>query len=303
MEDFSTLLLGETGTGKGSAAAAIGRSGFIPLDAEGERFVESFTRAFVSLNLSQFPEPLIESELFGHRKGAFTGAVEHHDGVFSACSPYGSIFLDEIGDVPVPVQVKLLQVLQERTFTPLGSRESRRFRGRVIAATNRPLPELRAAGGIRDDLIYRLCSDVIEMPPLRRRLQETPGELGELCTSVMRRLLGVDAPELSELVRATIAETLGPRYPWPGNVRELEQCVRRILLKGRYEGDRPRSGTRDAGALAARLAEGTLDAREVLSLYCALLYERLGSYERVARVARLDRRTVRGHVERVRLGR
>jgi hypothetical protein len=108
MEDYSTMLLGETGTGKGIAAASVGRSGFIPFDEQKRCFAESFTRAFVSLNLSQFPEQLIESELFGHKKGAFTGAVAEHEGVFSRCSPYGSIFLDEIGDVSVPIQIKLL---------------------------------------------------------------------------------------------------------------------------------------------------------------------------------------------------
>src|SRR6266571_2916089 len=143
MEDFSTLLLGETGTGKGSAAAAIGRSEFIPYLPEQHRFAANFAESFITINLSQFPETLIESELFGHRKGAFTGAIEHHEGVLTRCSPYGAIFLDEIGDVPVPVQIKLLQVLQERTFCPVGSHEPVRFRGRVIAATNRPLASLR----------------------------------------------------------------------------------------------------------------------------------------------------------------
>src|SRR5204862_3927116 len=162
----------ETGTGKGSAAAAIGRSLFSPYAAGERRFLANFTDTFIAINLSQFPETLIESELFGHRKGSFTGAIDHHQGVFERCSAHGALFLDEIGEVGVPVQIKLLQVLQERTFTPLGGREKKRFSGRVIAATNRALTELRRAGRFRDDLYYRLCSDVIRVPTLRERLHE-----------------------------------------------------------------------------------------------------------------------------------
>jgi transcriptional regulator with PAS, ATPase and Fis domain len=99
--------------------------------------------------------------LFGHKRGAFTGAIDAHEGVFSRCSAHGAIFLDEIGDVSRPVQIKLLQVLQERTFSPVGSREKLRFRGRVIAATHQPLDDLRDRKIFRDDFFYRLCSDVI----------------------------------------------------------------------------------------------------------------------------------------------
>src|SRR5262245_16056512 len=180
MEDFSTLILGETGTGKGTAAAAIGRAGFIPYLPAERRFAENFTETFIATNLSQFPESLIESELFGHRKGAFTGAIDHHEGVFERCSAHGALFLDEIGEVATPVQIKLLQVLQERTFTPVGGRDQKRFSGRVIAATNQPLDRLRAEGRFREDFFYRLCSDVIAMPTLRQRIAESGSELPEL---------------------------------------------------------------------------------------------------------------------------
>src|SRR5688572_19545302 len=218
MEDFSTLLLGETGTGKGQAAAAIGRSAYIPYLAAERRFAASFTDTFLATNLSQFSELLIESELFGHRKGAFTGAVDHHQGVFERCSPHGALFLDEIGEVSVPVQIKLLQVLQERSFTPVGGRETRRFSGRVIAATNRPLSALRRDGRFRDDFFYRLCSDVIEVPPLRIRLAESPGELEELVRLLVARIAGSQDAELVASVLEGLRRDLPEGYPWPGNV-------------------------------------------------------------------------------------
>ncbi len=305
MEDFSTLLLGETGTGKGAAAAAIGRSGFIPFEERKGRFAVGFPGAFVALNLAQFPESLIESELFGHRKGAFTGAVEAHEGVLARCSPHGAIFLDEIGEVSAPVQVKLLRVLQERAFSPVGSHEPRRFHGRVIAATNRPIEELRGRRLLRDDLFYRLSSDVITVPTLRRRLEEDPRELGDLLAHAVERLTDAPAPELCRLVERAVARDLGPRYGWPGNVRELEQCVRRVLLTGGYGGDARGGGAAAPDRLerlVAGLGAGALDARGLLAGYCALLHDRHGTYEEVSRRTGLDRRTVRKHVAAARRG-
>jgi transcriptional regulator with PAS, ATPase and Fis domain len=298
MEDFSTMLLGETGTGKGTAAAAIGRSGFIPFDERKGCFAGSFTRNFVSMNLSQFPETLIESELFGHKKGAFTGAVDEHEGVFARCSPHGAIFLDEIGDASVPTQIKLLQVLQERTFSPVGSHEKLRFRGRVIAATNKPLDQLRASGQFRDDFYYRLCSDVITVPPLRQRMTEDPRELDDLVAHLVLRLTGEPSKDAVELVHAVIDNVLGRNYPWPGNVRELEQAVRRILLTKHYEGDHKSVAPDLQSRLRDGIDHGSLDADTLLSDYCRLLYERNGTYEEVARRTKLDRRTVKAYIER-----
>jgi transcriptional regulator with AAA-type ATPase domain len=296
MEDFSTLLLGETGTGKGACAASIGRSGFIPLDERRGCFVESFTHGFTALNLSQFPETLIESELFGHKKGAFTGAVEAHEGVFARCSPHGAIFLDEIGDVSTPVQIKLLQVLQERTFSPVGSHGKQRFRGRVIAATNQPLDALRDKKLFRDDFFYRLCSDVITVPPLRQRIGECKGELDELIRHLVTRTAGEGAAELVALVREVLDASVGPQYGWPGNVRELEQAVRRILLTRCYDGDARGVAPDLRGELIAGLDRGTLHADALLSGYCELLHQRHRTIEAVARRTNLDRRTVKRYL-------
>lgn len=298
MEDFSTLLLGETGSGKGTAAAALGRSGFIPFDPQRCCFAESFTRAFVAINLSQFPETLIESELFGHRKGAFTGAVEKHDGVFSRCSAHGAIFLDEIGDVSEPVQIKLLQVLQQRVFSPVGSHEERRFSGRVIAATNKSLDSLRREGRFRDDFYYRLCSDQITMPPLRLRLQERPSELEMLTRHILQRISGGVVAGVLEHVLGVLSQITKEKYHWPGNVRELEQAVRRILLTGTYTGDCGAAGSLQGSPLVELLESGELSVQELTSLYCRNLFDRFGSYGEVARRTGLDWRTVKKYVER-----
>ncbi len=302
MEDFSTLLLGETGTGKGSAAAAIGRSEFIPYVVEQHRFAANFAESFITINLSQFPETLIESELFGHRKGAFTGAIEHHEGVFERCNAHGALFLDEIGEASIPVQIKLLQVLQERTFTALGGHEKKRFSGRVIAATNRPLAALRRGGRFRDDFFYRLCSDVIEVPTLRQRVAESPAELEQLVRLLVARVTGAQAPELVAAVLEALDSRLPRGYPWPGNVRELEQAVRRILLTGRYAAELPQAAQSEDEALIEKLRAGELTAAELLARYCALLYRRLGTYAEVAKRTGLDPRTSRKYVENGRTG-
>jgi DNA-binding NtrC family response regulator len=298
MEDFSTLLLGETGTGKGTAAAAIGQSGYIPFDEKKLQFTESFSRSFVSLNLSQFPETIIESELFGHKKGAFTGAVEDFKGVFDRCSSFGAIFLDEIGEVSVPVQIKLLQVIQERWFTPVGSHEKRRFRGRVIAATNRSADDLRAKGLMRDDFYYRLCSDVIIVPPLRQRIREDTGELDDLLSHTLVRILGASSSELTDMIKSAIIKYPGKDYHWPGNVRELEQFVRRILLDPDMS-EVSMVGASDRGSqLKSGIDAGSLSADELLGGYCRMLYERYGTIEAVARKTQLDRRTVKKHLNK-----
>lgn len=296
MEDFSTLLLGETGTGKGAAAAAIGRSGYIPFDEKHQRFTESFIHSFISINLSQFPEGLIESELFGHRKGAFTGAIEAYEGVFSRCSRHGSILLDEIGDVSVPVQIKLLQVLQERWFSPVGSHARCRFSGRVIAATNKRLEHLRRHGLIRDDFFYRLCSDVITVPTLRDRVRENPCELRDLVSLVVTRTAGHESDELVALVLDVIVRDIGTGYAWPGNVRELEQSVRRILITHSYDGDSRAVAPDLRDRLLDAIDAGTHTAAALVRDYCKLLHKRHGTYEEVARRTGLDRRTVKKHV-------
>jgi transcriptional regulator with PAS, ATPase and Fis domain len=296
MEDFSTLLLGETGTGKGTAAMAIGRSGYIPYDEKCQCFKESFSRSFVSLNLSQFPESLMESELFGHKKGSFTGAIEDYKGVFERCSPYGSIFLDEIGEITVPVQVKLLRVLQERIFTPVGSKTESRFQGRVIAATNRSFDDVQNRKVFRDDFYYRLCSDIITVPSLRQRIQESPEELDTLLSFTVNRMVGEESPEYTDMVRDVIRKHLGSSHDWPGNVRELEQCVRRVLLNRTYTGDRKKALGDLESSLVSGIEEGSLDAQKLLAGYCRLLYQRMGTYEEVSKRMNLDRRTVKKYI-------
>jgi len=297
MQDFSTLLIGETGTGKGEAARAIGQSGFIPFDEKRGEFATRAESLFVPVNLSEFAEALIESELFGHRRGAFTGAIDHHEGALARVHPHGTLFLDEIGEVPPAVQVKLLRVLQDREFTPVGAHEPQRFRGRVLAATHCPLAELRSAGRMRHDFYYRLSTQTIEVPSLRTRIAESPGELALLIAHICTRIVGEPSPQLAEHVHQRVVHSLGEQYAFPGNVRELEQCVRRVLLTDRCRRDDVHM--QSELPLVEQLTRGELDVETLVRGYCELLYGRTKSYVQVGKITGLDRRTVRRYLSAV----
>ncbi|HEB68859.1 MAG TPA: sigma-54-dependent Fis family transcriptional regulator [Desulfobulbus sp.] len=294
LEDFSTLLLGETGTGKGLAAAAIGRSGFIPYNRRKKCFVISFGRAFLSINLSQFPEQLIESELFGHARGSFTGAISDHEGIFARSSGHGAVFLDEIGEVSIPTQIKLLRILQERSFSPVGSIKSQRFDGRIIGATNRDLDQLMNRGKFREDFYFRLCTDVLTIPSLRQRIAENHEELSVLTTHLLQKITGQVSDTLQRAIFKELNKPAFREYSWPGNVRELEQAVRRILLHGTFR----RPGTpRQKKGFENELLRQQLSVAKLTSRYCRILFNQYGTLQAVARITGLDRRTVKKYLE------
>ncbi|PCJ59043.1 MAG: Fis family transcriptional regulator [Planctomycetota bacterium] len=295
MEDFSTLLLGETGTGKGAVASAIGWSGYVPFNEKNESFEYSFLENYQAINLSQYVENLLESELFGHQKGAFTGAISGHVGVLSKCNKHGTIFLDEIGDIAVSVQIKLLKVLQERTFTTVGGFEPKRFSGRVVAATNRPLASMCERGEFREDFYYRLCSDIILVPTLNRRIKENNEELDIMISHVLKTMTGIDSSDKTNSVKEIIVRDLGVDYSWPGNVRELEQCIRSIIVKGSCQPNMISSqGSKN---ITEQFDQGDLSCAELIAQYCYHLYQKHNSYESVAKITGLDRRTVKKHVQ------
>lgn len=296
MHEASTLILGPSGTGKELVASAIGLSAFIPFDAQRRRFARDFRTAFHPLHLAAMSKTLIESELFGHKKGAFTGANADRMGHLEGRSSSETIFMDEIGELDREVQVKLLRVLQSRTFHRLGDSEPRSFGGKVVAATNRDLSREMQSGRFREDLYYRLCADVIRTPSLKEQLAGDRGELGHLVEVLIQRTLGNAERASFDEVMSGIERSVGERYPWPGNIRELEQCVRNLLIHGRYL---PAKGSSQSGPLDSLIqqmqdAEATLD--QVVSIYSRWVYERHGNYSRAGEILGIDRRTVAKHV-------
>lgn len=210
MSDVSVLISGASGTGKEVLAQAIHRAS------------RRSEKPFIAINCGALPEHLLESELFGHTKGAFTGAVREQDGLFRAADG-GTLFLDEIGDMPLPLQVKLLRVLQERQIRPVGSSQTIPVDVRVLSATHRNLPEAMAEGQFREDLYYRLKVVELHLPTLRERAEDIP---------LLARHLLRQASERHQANVRTFSDAALERLmtaQWPGNVRQLvnviEQCV------------------------------------------------------------------------------
>ncbi|MCP3906203.1 MAG: sigma-54-dependent Fis family transcriptional regulator [Planctomycetes bacterium] len=299
MNDVTTLVTGPSGTGKELVARAIGLSRYVPFDPKGESFTNDYLGAFYPVNLSALSPTLIESELFGHRKGAFTGATADHAGWLEECPAAGTVFLDEIGDLDPAIQLKCLRVLQDRTFQRVGDTTPMIFEGKIIAATNRELAEPMRTGRFREDLYYRLCSDTVTTPSLHERVASDPGELRHLVAHAARQLVGDEGATLAGEVEKWIDRHLGRDYPWPGNVRELEQCIRNVLVRGEYHPPRtgPGASSDRREALANDVRDGRLSAGELLRDYCALVHAQTGSYLEAARRLGLDRRTVKNRVE------
>ena len=274
----TVLIRGESGTGKELIARAVHNSG------------DRAARPFVAVSCAALAETLLESELFGHEKGSFTGAVAQKKGKFEMAGG-GTVFLDEIGDISPKLQADLLRVLQERCFYRVGGSEEVRVDVRVIAATNRDLRQAVQEGKFRDDLYYRLNVIEISLPPLRERLEDIP----LLAAHFVERLaheLGKDVAEISAGALKMLLD-----YDWPGNVRELENALERAIVTARTrvlaEEDfgflsrkmEPVNGTlqeleRQAIAAAIRRTKGNIkEAASALGIDRSTLYEKIKKYE------------------------
>jgi two-component system response regulator AtoC len=210
MSSSTVLIIGESGTGKELVAKAIHDNG-------SRRY-----KKFIAVNCGAIAETLLESELFGHVKGSFTGAVSDKRGLFEDASG-GTIFLDEIGDVTPSLQIKLLRVLQENEVKPVGASENRKVDVRVIAATHRDLDEMVKTGKFREDLFYRLKVISIDLPPLRERMEDLPDLVGYFLARYAeknKKAVSHVADEAMELLKV---------YAWPGNIRELEHAIERAV--------------------------------------------------------------------------
>jgi two-component system nitrogen regulation response regulator GlnG len=304
-QDVTVLILGESGTGKEMVARAI------------YHYSRRSTGPFLALNCAAFPETLLESELFGHERGAFTGADRKRVGKFEQANG-GTLFLDEIGDMSPLMQTKLLRVLQDLTFERVGGSETIRTNVRVIAATNRDLEKAVERGEFRADLFYRLNVFTIRLPALRERL----GDLPLLVQHFVRRY----ARELKIPVETVAGEALAllERYPWPGNVRELQSTLKQSLLRVKgpllqpqHLPEKVRGEERLAESPAfddtlpefvrRRLREGTANLHEeVLEqvervVFREVLRHTVGNQSQAATLLGISRPTLRAKVQKLRL--
>ena len=291
----ASLILGETGSGKGVIA----------------RWIHEHSRErkgpFVHVNCSALPPTLVESELFGHEKGAFTDAKSAREGYFEMAAG-GTIFLDEIGDMPLDLQAKMLLAVEERRFRRVGGTRDHRVEARVLAATNQDLEQLVEKGAFRRDLLYRLNAVTLKIPPLRER--------GEDAVLIAERMLGRLAGEygrsnmrLSDNARAALA-----RHAWPGNVRELMNAMQRVALLNADEvietedlfpgsGPVPARASADAGPLNFEKGDGLYSAAEVeRALIICALQRADGNVSRAARAVGMQRSSFRYRIDRHDLG-
>jgi len=288
------LITGESGTGKELIARAIHYN---------SRRAE---RRMVTVNCGAIPGELLEAELFGHMRGAFTNAFQQREGRF-ALADGGTIFLDEIGDMSPNLQVKMLRVLQDRTFEPVGSSKSITVDVRVVAATNQDLERAIREGRFREDLFYRLNVIPIEVPPLRERMDDIP-LLVQYFLDVMHQQKGTRVDSISDEALALLC-----RHDWPGNVRELENLMERLsVLRGDGEiqvDDLPAAmrDKREAPAsFAPRIPEEGLDFREVVDRYeTELIRQALvqtgGNKNRAAQLIGLNRTTLLEKIKKKKL--
>lgn len=303
LHQVTTLVMGPSGSGKELVARAIGLSRYVPFDAKLTAFKSDPSDSYYAINVSAFAKNLVESELFGHAKGAFTDANNARVGWLETCGEYGSVLLDEIGELDLGTQVKLLRVLQNRQYQRLGESKMRVFSGKLIAATNRDLRKEIDSGAFREDLYYRLCADVIETPSLAEQLSDNSAALDSLILYICKRIAPEEHENIAEDVRNWIRDAMPQGYSWPGNIRELEQCVRNIMIHGEYKiagGQRSRQGADSIESeLVGKLTNLELTADELVQLYCRIAYRKTKSFEKSAKLLQLDRRTVRAKVDMV----